>query len=457
MNKIQRPPGPKGRPLIGSLDDFLKNPPYFLRDVSRRYGDIAYYRLGQKHIYHVNHPDLIRETLVGKADCLEKTAGLDRFKRVMGQGLVTAPNAVHDVQRRLMQPAFRRERMRSYGGMIVSKAERFNQAIRQDGTVDIQKSMTEVTLSIIGTALFGVHLEPGAIEKELIPRLQVIAEYVEWLTHPFSDVLDKLPLPRTLLFRHSEKSLRNFIFSIIERRRQGAKAAEETDILSALLSLRGENGAQLNDEQLYDEAITLFLAGHETVATALTWTWLLLSQHPKIQERFHEEIDQVLKGKLPTEEDAVKLTYTRQILSESMRLYPPVWVLTREVSKEFMLGGFRLTPGARLSVSQFVMHRDERFWPQPLVFDPGRWTAEAAKQRPPYCYFPFGGGPRSCIGEPMAWMEAILVLATIGQEWRVKLSRDYEPQFKPLITLQAKNLPPMVFEKRGAPSKLPNQ
>jgi cytochrome P450 len=261
-------------------------------------------------------------------------------------------------------------------------------------------------------------------------------------------LLEMLPLPSNFRFARARARLDETIYRIINVRR--ATGEDRGDLLSMLLLATDTegDGTGMSDRQLRDEAMTIFLAGHETTANALTWTWYLLSQHTEVEARLHEEIDAVLQGRLPTAEDFPRLRYTEMVLAESMRLYPPAWAIGRRALADYRIGEYTIPARAIVLMSPYVMHRNPRYYPEPFRFDPERWTAEAREARPKFAYFPFGGGPRVCIGEGFAWMEGVLLIATIAQQWRMRLAPDQKVAPQPMITLRAKNGIRMQMEKR---------
>jgi cytochrome P450 len=278
--------------------------------------------------------------------------------------------------------------------------------------------------------------------------MTVVMELFDTLTLPFFELLQKLPLPQLRRFDSARAKLDAIIYRLIENRRQNN--VDRGDLLSMLLlaqDVEGDGG-QMSDSQVRDEAITIFLAGHETTANALTWTWYLLSQNPEVESRLHREVDEVLSSRPPAFEDVPQLTYTEMVLAESMRLYPPAWALGRLCAKECEVGGYVIPEKSLVLMSQYVMHRDPRYFPDPLRFDPGRWTAEARESRPQFSYFPFGGGARRCIGEGFAWLEGILLIATIAQNWRLLLVPHHPVALRPSITLRPKHGMKMTIEAR---------
>ena len=270
----------------------------------------------------------------------------------------------------------------------------------------------------------------------------------ERITNPFAALLSMLPLKSNRRFEQAKQKLDDLIYRIINERR--ASGEDRGDLLSMLLIAQDDEGGSggMSDEQVRDEAMTIFLAGHETTANALTWTWYLLSQHPDIEAKLHAEIETVLQGRLPTFEDIPKLRYTEMVFAESMRLYPPAWTIGRNALEDVEIGGYKIPTGALVLTSQFIVHRDERWFPEPEKFDPERWTPEAKEKRPKFSYFPFGGGTRICIGEAFAWMEGALLIATLAQKWRMKLAPENKIELQPLITLRPKNGMKMIMEKR---------
>ena len=404
------------------------------------------FRLGPVFVYLVNDPELIRSVLVTRADRYHKGRGLERAKRLLGEGLLTSEDAVHLRQRRLMQPAFHRERISGYGDTMVRYAERVAERWKAGETRDVHREMVALTLAIVGKTLFDADVEGEADEiggalteaMELFNRL---------FTVPFGEILEKLPIPATRRFEKARGRLDATIARLIAERRKNP--GDRTDLLTLLLLAQDTegDGGGMTDAQLRDEAMTIFLAGHETTANALTWTWHLLSRNPDVEFRFHEELDRVLGGRLPAVADLPRLRYTEMVLSESMRLYPPAWIVGRRALVEHDLGGYRIPAGSILLLSQWITHRDARFFPDPLRFDPLRFTPEAQAARPKFSYFPFGGGPRVCIGEGFAWMEGVLLLATIARRWRLTPTGD-EPTPAAMITLRPKGGLRMRIESR---------
>ncbi|MGH9943968.1 MAG: cytochrome P450 [Pyrinomonadaceae bacterium] len=443
MSHTLTAPGPR-RSLPGArLLDYLafrRDPLSFLTRLARDYGDVAQFYIGPQQVFTLNHPNLVRDALVTHQDAFMKGRALQRAKRLLGEGLLTSEGEHHRRQRRLAQPAFQRKRVESYGAVMVDYAERCAARWQPGAEVDIAHEMMRLTLAIVGKTLFDTDVESEA--DEVGEALTDIMELFQMLLLPYSEYLEKLPLPQMHRFRRARARLDAVIYRIIEERRRGG--GDRGDLLSMLLLAQDEegDGRGMSDEQLRDEVMTIFLAGHETTANALAWTWYLLAQNPEVEAKLHAELDAVLEGggrRPPAVEDLPRLRYTEMVLSESMRLYPPAWTVGRLALKDFRAGEYLVPPGSLVLISQFVVHRDARFYPDPLRFDPERWTPEAKESRPPYAYFPFGGGPRRCVGEGFAWMEGVLLVASIARRWRMRLVPIHPVIPHPRITLRPKH------------------
>ncbi len=404
----------------------------FLTRMARQ-GDAVRFRFGKQQCVLLSDPELIREVLVAKDACFIKGRGLEVAKRFLGEGLLTSEGAFHRRQRRLAAPAFHRQRIAAYGATMAQLTEERQQGWRDGAQVDIAEEMRRLTMSIAAQTLFGARVDSDA------PTIgSAIAEVIHlhnWAMMPLADRLEPLFFPLRRRFERAKSRLDAAIYRMIaERRRSGE---DRGDLLSMLLLAQDEEGGgRMTDLQLRDEAMTLFLAGHETTANALAWTWYLLTQHPDAEAALHRELDAVLAGRAPTAEDLPDLPYTRMVLSEAMRLYPPAWLITRRAVQQVEIGEHAITPGTAVFMSQWVVHHDERYYPEPLEFRPERWKPEAQENRPNFAYFPFGGGSRICIGEPFAWMEGILVLASMARSWRMRLVPGQRVRPQPLITLR---------------------
>jgi cytochrome P450 len=427
------------------LVEFARRRLPFMVESAEKYGDIVFFKVGNERIYLFNHPDLIRDVLVTNQKNFTKSRALVRAKRVLGEGLLTSEGEFHLRQRRLAQPAFHRDRISAYGRSMVDYADRTSSRWGNAQSLDVHQEMMRLTLAIVARTLFSADVENEA--SEIGEALTVTFDAFNIGILPFSEILEKLPLPYIKRFEAARARLDDTIYRIINERR--ATGEDTGDLLSMLLLAQDTegDGGGMTDTQVRDEAMTIFLAGHETTANALSWTWYLLSQHPEVATRFHKEIG-VLGGRLPQPEDLSSLPYTRMILAESMRLYPPAWAVGRRAINDFEAGGYHIPARSMVLMSQYIMHRDARFYPDPDHFDPERWRPDAAAARPKFSYFPFGGGTRICIGEQFAWMEGILILATIGQKWRLSYLGTSPPQIEPRITLRPAGALPMKVERR---------
>jgi cytochrome P450 len=327
---------------------------------------------------------------------------------------------------------------------MVEAAERASTRWRDGSVVDVHAEMARLTLAIVGRTLFDADVESEA--SEIGEALTESMEMLNRFMLPFSGVLERLPTATARRLRRARSRLDATIYGLIAERRAGE--LDRGDLLSLLLRAREETGSAMTDEQVRDEAMTIFLAGHETTAVALTWTWYLLARNPQAEARLHDELRQTLGGRPPTVADLARLPYTERVLAESMRLYPPAWVIGRRARAEVQLDGHRIPAGSIVVLSPFVTHRDPRWYPEPLRFDPDRFTAEASAERPRYAYFPFGGGPRVCIGEGFARAEARLVLATLAQRVRFRLATERPVELHPRVTLRPRGGLPMVASQR---------
>jgi cytochrome P450 len=425
---------------------FRRDPTGFLLKLVEQYGDLVFFKLGPQPIFLLNNADYIRDALVTHNRNFMKGEGLQRAKRLLGEGLLTSEGDFHLRQRRLAQPAFHRQRIAGYAATMVEYAARAGDRWRSGETLDIAREMMRLTLAIAGKTLFDADVETEA--DEIGEALTATFESFDRVTLPFTQWLERLPLPSTKRFQKARRRLDATIYRIINERR--ASGEDRGDLLSMLIQARDVegDGSGMTDEQLRDEAMTIFLAGHETTANALTWTWYLLSQHPEVEARFHAEIDETLKGELPTAEDFPRLRYTEMIFAESMRLYPPAWIIGRRALGDYQINGYAVPARSILLMSQYVTHHDPRYFPDPYRFDPERWTPQARESRPKFSYFPFGGGPRLCIGESFAWMEGSLVLATLAQRYKMRLAPGLPVEIQPLVTLRPKHGMRMILERR---------
>ncbi len=444
---IRRPPGPRSSLPGANIFAFRRDPLGYLTRVSRQYGDIAYFKLGPQHVYLLNHPDYIKDVLVTHDRKFKKGRILERAKRVVGNGLLTSEGSFHTRQRRLMQPAFHHRRIGEYASSMVETTARWQERWRNGETLDMHAEMMGLALIIVGRTLFGTDMERAS--AAVGEAMNAFMDVFSFVLLPFSDFLEKLPLPQVRRVDEARRRLDEIIYRLIaERRGSLALGAEGNDLLSLLLRSQDEEGGtgSMSDEQVRDECVTLVLAGHETTANALTWTWYLLSQHPEIEARLQEEIHAALGGRLPTAEDLPRLRYAEMIFAEAMRVYPPAWGVARKALEPHTIAGYTIPRGGVILMNQYVTHRDPRWYPDPETFDPQRWAEEGS--RPKFAYFPFGGGPRQCIGEGFAWMEGVLLLTTLAQRWRMRLAQDQRIGLRPVLTLRPKYGMRMLLEAR---------
>lgn len=423
------------------------NPIILFQHLADTYGDIAHYKIGWNHIVFLNHPDYIREILVVQNDNFVKERTVQRSKMLLGEGMITAEGAQHRMQRQNAQPAFHRQRIPEYANTMVSEAIRMRDTWQDGEQRDIAIDMMHLTLNIVAKTLFATDLRDEVNElADAINRIMGLYNFLillpaaEWLVH--------VRPPGLAAFVRARKRIDSVVYRMIEAHRQ--LHSNQGSLLDMMLAASPDRTV-VSEQSLRDQVITIFLAGYETVANALSWTWYLLSQNPDCERRFHEEIDRELGAQPPAYEDIPCLRYVEMVLAESMRLYPPAWAMGRRALADFHLGEFFLPAKTTVLISQFVTHRDPRFFPDPSRFDPERFTPEAKARRTKFSYFPFGAGFRQCIGESFAWMEGVLLLAALGQKWKLKLVPGHRVEPEPLITLRPKYGMQMMVEARNAP------
>lgn len=421
------------------------NPIILFQHLAQEYGDIAHYKIGWNHILFLNHPDYIREVLVVQNDNFIKERTVQRTRMLLGQGMITAEGAQHRAQRQAAQPAFHRQRIPEYANTIVQEGVRMRDRWRDGEQRDIAIDMMHLTLNVVAKTLFATDLGDEVDElADAINRIMGLYNFLimlpaaEWLVH--------LRPPGIAAFLRARQRIDAVVYRMIEAHRH--EHSNGGSLLDLMLAASPDR-SPASEQSLRDQVITIFLAGYETVANALSWTWHLLSQNPECEHRFHEEIDRELEQRQPTYDDLPRLRYVEMVLAESMRLFPPAWAMGRCARNDFQLGDFFLPAKTTVLMSQFVMHRDARFFPDPLRFDPERFTPEAKLKRAKFTYFPFGAGVRQCIGESFAWMEGMLLLATIGQRWKLRLVPGHRVEPEPLITLRPKYGMRMVVQARG--------
>src|SRR6185312_3841833 len=438
------PPGP--RTPVRTFVHFAADPLGCIESLARTYGSISSCLLLRQRVFLLNDPELVKELLVVKHRSFVKDRGIQVAKRLLGEGLLSSEGEFHKRQRRLSQPAFHRERIAAYGAEMVRRSARMRDGWCDGAVVDAAKEMNKLTLGVAGQTLFGAD-----VDREAADVGRALTEALESFTlvrMSFADIMEKLPLPSTKRWIAARAHLDRIVYGMIEARRRSGE--DNGDLLSMLLLATDTegDGSAMSDVQLRDEAMTIFLAGHETTANALTWTWYLLAQHPEAEAKLHAELDTVLAGRLPTFEDVPALRYTEMVFREALRLYPPAWGTSKLLIAPWQIRQYALPAGTVVAAISYLVHRDPRYWPEPERFNPDRWTAEAETTRPRFAYFPFGGGPRQCIGEPFAWLEGILILATLAQRWRLRLVPGHPVVPEPLITLRPKYGMRMLVEPR---------
>jgi cytochrome P450 len=431
---VHRPPGPKPHFLIGNMPLASRNPLAQFSEWANQFGDIFYYRAAWIQVYFLNHPDLIEAVLVRNYQNFLKDHVIRKSKWFFGEGLLTNEGESWLRQRRLAQPAFHRDRVAGYAKIMTAYASQQLDGWQTDQPFDIHQEMMQLTLRIVVRALFSVEPEQiGAIST----AMNVMMRNSTGLRLLLPAVARYLPTPGMIDFRRAVRELDHAVYRIIAARRKDER--DSGDLLSMLMQARDEDGGRMNDKQLRDEVMTFLLAGHETTALTLSWTWHLLAQHSGVEEELQTELDRVLGGRVPEFSDLPALAFTERVIKESMRLYPPAWSLARTVVSGFELRGYQIPAGANVVMSQWIMHRDPRYFPDPGKFEPDRWLPERAQKLPRFAYFPFGGGPRQCIGNSFAMMEATLLLAAIARRFRLHATSNDEIVPVPSFTLRPKN------------------
>jgi len=420
------------------------NPILLFQHLTEKYGDIAHYKIGWNHIVFLNHPDYIREILVVQNDNFVKERTVRRSKMLLGEGMITAEGAQHRQQRQVAQPAFHRQRIPEYAGVMVREAARMRDAWHHGEQRDIARDMMHLALNIVAETLFATDLRDEVDElADAINRIMGLYNFLVML--PAAEWLVHVRPPGLAAFVRARKRIDAVVHRMIDAHR--TRHSDGRSLLDLMLAASPDRSPE-SEQSLRDQVITIFLAGYETVANALSWTWYLLSQNPEAETRLHEEIERELQGRMPAYEDNPRLRYVEMVLAESMRLYPPAWAMGRQALNDFQLGDFFLPAKTTVLISQFITHRDARFFPDPLRFDPERFTPEAKARRTKFSYFPFGAGFRQCIGESLAWMEAVLVLTTLAQKWKLQMVPGHKVEPEPLITLRPKYGMRMQLESR---------
>jgi cytochrome P450 len=414
-------------------------------ELIRRFGDIVRFRMGPRVYHLVNHPDYIGHVLRDRQQNYQKGIGLMQAKAILGNGLLTSDGDLWLHQRRLMQPAFHSQRIAELTPIITkvvsSFLDRWEGARTSGAPLDVSAEMTRLTLRVLGETLFRMDVAERA--DEVADAFAVVADDAIRRMAAIVPWPRSLPTSRNLRLRRAHRTLDTFVAGIIEHRRRESR--EGGDLLSRLMVEGGPRGSSImTDRQLRDELMTMLLAGHETTASALTWTWYLLSRYPHAEREVSLEVARVLAGRLPAFEDCARLTFTRMVIEESLRLYPPVWLIPRQAVSDDAIGGFRIPAGSGVLISPFAVHRHPIFWDNPEGFDPDRFAPGRAERRPAYAYLPFGAGHRSCIGSGFGMLESQLVVAMTVQRYRLDLVAGASVEPEAVLTLRPRAGLPMT-------------
>ena len=432
-------PHPKQLPLLGSFHHRFRSPLQFFERLKADHGDIARFNIFNERLVLFNDPAIINEFLVTKQASFRKGRALEGARVFLGNSLLVSEGTEHTRQRKLIQPAFHRGRIAGYAKVMAERTRDWTDARRDGEEIDLAVEMNRLTLAVVGETLFGSGV--GTEANEIAGALTVIIDNFNRMFIPGWRFLRHIPIPANLRLMDAQKRLDRTIYGLIACRR--AEGGDRGDLLSMLLAAEDADdpNRRLADTEVRDQAMTLFLAGHETTANALAWTWHLLSLHEPVRARLQAEVDAVLgPDRLPTLDDVAKLPYATAVFSESMRLFPPVWVVGRRAIEDVTLGDYEVPARTIVLASQYMMHRDPRFWPRPAEFLPERWLDEAAQAaRPKFSYFPFGGGARICIGDGFAWTEGVVLLAVMARRWRLEPVPGHPVDVNPTVTLRPKH------------------
>ena len=431
-------PGPGFFELVARVRTVHENPLGILVADHARWGDVLRYRRPDRVMHLLAHPDHVRHVLETHHVNYRRSELYAKMRPVLGDGLVTADGPAWQRQRRLIQPAFARQRVAALATIMSDECERLVRTWqeRPPQVVDVAVEMMRLTLSIAGRSLF--HADVSGFADTIGHALKTALDEVDRRVDELWSWPEWLPVARNRAFKKAVAALDSVVFGIIEERRRAAEPSD--DVLSLLMHARDpETGAGMSDRQLRDEVLTLLLAGHETTANWLTWTWYLLGQHPDVERRMHDELARVLGSRPPALEDLPKLGFVRQVTDEALRLYPPVWAIDRGVVEDDVVNGFKIPAGSVVILSQYITHRHPDVWREPGRFDPDRFTAEASARRPKHAFFPFGGGPRQCIGTSFAAQEALLVLASLAQRVRFSPVNDKPVELDAGVTLRPRH------------------
>ena len=455
MTGTREAPGPQGHWFWGSLRERRSESLPFLLRMHREYGDVAQWRMGPvNRVLSLVNPEHVKHVLVEHVGQYTKGVGAQRLSAMLGNGLLTSEGDFWKRQRRLAQPAFHLERLVPLVRVMEEEGrhmlERWRTRPDPSAPLDLAQEMARTTLSIASRALFSTQVMDEA--DRVLPALTVAQQEVNGRVLSLLPLPLGLPTPGNRAFVRARQTLDAVVFDIIARRRSGETSGQ--DLLAMLMEARdADTGEGMTDGQLRDELMTLFIAGYETTANALAWTWSLLSEHPEVEEQARAEVAQVLGERVPTAEDVPRLRYLSQVLEESMRLHPPAWVLVRQALEDDVLDGFRIPANPRLivAISPWVIHRQPSLWPEPERFDPERFSPERSAGRPRLAYLPFGAGQRHCIGQRFAMMEMVLLLAQVLRRYRLRRVPGWRAEQEPLVALRPKGGVPMHLDPLTSP------
>jgi len=439
------PPGPPGNVLLGHLLELSRDHLGFLHECVRRYGDVVAIRFGRRSVVVINEPRDVEYVLVTNQRNFSKGYFYRLLGPAIGNGLLTSEGTFWRRQRRLAQPAFHHQRINAYAETMTDFSQEALVTWRAGEQRNVHDDLMRLTLRIVGKTLFGADIEASApVVGRALPR--ALAAMNTLITGPEFVLPGGVPTPSRIRLRRAVAQLDPLVFRLIAQRRESRE--DNGDLLSALLRAQDEDGGQMTDRQLRDEAMTIVLAGHETTALALTWALYLLSQTPVARATIEAEVDGVLAGRTPRLEDVAHLPFTEAVFLETMRLYPPAFGIGREVIDRCEIGGYQFEPGTGVYIVPWIIHRDPRWFDEPELFQPARWMDGLAKRLPRFAYFPFGGGPRLCIGQQFAMLEGIVILSSIVQRWRLDLAPGQDMTPKPAITLRPRNGMKMTVSAR---------
>lgn len=430
---------------LASVEEWLRHPIDFMEKVGRTHPYMAQWRLGLQRCFALNHPDLVREVLTVRHRDFNKGVSNAKLAMILGQGLITSDGELHDRQRPILQPGFGPRQISAYAQVMLEESTRFQDRWASEQEVNINEEMRLLALWIICRAIFDLEVD-DAFARGIGDGLTLWLEAFRKSFHPSSLSADLLPPEISQRLEPARKTMDEAIYELIDQRRN--EGARGSDLLSTLIRGLEHPETSMSDEQLRDELMTLVLAGHETTSNGLTFAWHLLALHPDEESKLHEELDAVLGSRPASVDDTEALPYAKAIFLEAMRLYPPVWLIDRRANKDTEVGGVRIPKDSIVLMPQWVLHRDPRFFEDPDAFRPERWIREPTDKRPKYSYYPFGGGPRVCLGEPFAMAEGVLVLASIAQNWRIRSVSDEVPELLPSIVLRPEGGMRMTLHSR---------